>query len=709
MIHELYKVLEKPEASKFGSLVQKIILLNILLNIFAVLVMESFTLKNNILNIFQFIESLTVSIFIIELLTRYLVIGHNKKYKGIKGKIKFTFTFYIIIDILSVVPYFIVGTSSNTLILRMARFLRFLRLLKLVRMKKVMEKFFNIGSFATSNIFIQIIILFILSVLFIFVFSFAYKSQDTSIMIFLDPPAIAKSDNASELFFGVFELLIGLLIGGAFISIITESLVNITQTVKNGYYPFKGAGHILIINQNIKIKFILEEINNYYLNLEQMQDIVIFLPFVKDIESFRQNIKSYSNLDIKLMSGDILNFNSYTRVNINGAKKVLILKNNDTDIQNLNAKISRYILTHKNFNNQDLEFIVEVQEGKNIKHIYEHIFSDTINRYILVEHNIIIQKFLNRSIIEPNYFKIYLSLLSFDSYGFYRIQASSVFKDSLNFEEAYMQLNDGILIGVRKSGELFLNPHSSTEIEPDDKLVVMLENKYAYRVSGNKVESKILVEMEKLNLKTSRNVCIVGDYDDINIQNITQFLDKKSSQNLNSVVLQDSNYMDMVIWNKIIEKNYDIIILNLEDNDEFLLTMYLKNIYKDNQKFLSSIVNIIHDPTISQLLEDKNTHNNNIILSEKLVSGYISVVMFNDGVVDIFDEITQTKGNEFYLLKSSKYEELIGLEQEQVKYILKQNNMIFIGTIEDNEFIINTKVVKKDSQIVVLAEGAVYS
>ncbi|NOQ30503.1 MAG: hypothetical protein GQ570_05195 [Helicobacteraceae bacterium] len=704
MTYELYKILERPEASKFGALVQKIILINILINIFVVLITESFTLTNNILNIFILVENFTVLIFMVELFTRYIVIGYNEQYKGLKGRIKFTFTFYTIIDILSIIPYFIVGTSSGTLLLRIVRFLRFLRILKLVRMKKVLEKFFNLGSFATSNIFTQIMILFVLGIVFIFIFGFAYKSQDTSIMIFLEPSAIAESDNSSELLFGILELLIGLLIGGAFISIITEALVNITQTVKNGYYPFKGTGHILIINQNIKLKYILEEINSYYLSAEQMQDVVIFLPFVKDIDSIKQNIKSYSNLDIKLISGDILNFNSYTRVNINGAKKVLILKNNDTDTQNLNAKTSRYILTNNNFNNPDLEFIIEAQEGKNIKYIYEQIFSDVDNKYTLVEHNIIIQKFLNRSIIEPNYFKIYSSILSFNGYGLYKIQANKIYKDSLSFKEAYMQLNNGILIGIRKKKKLLLNPDDNTIIYPEDTLVVILKNEVTYTIDNNQIDLNISVDIEKLYLQTSRNVCIVGNYDTINKKSITHFLDKKSSQNLDTIVLKNNEYMDIAIWDKIIEKNYDTIILNLEDNDEFLLTMYLRNIYKDNQSFLNSIVNIIHDPTIYKLLENKNNYDN-IILSEKLVSVYMSVVMFNKDVVDIFDELSESKGNEFYLLESNKYKTLIGLEKQKIKYALKQNNMIFIGTIEDKKFIINSKTVKENSKIVVLALG----
>lgn len=48
-----------------------------------------------------------------------------------------------------------------------------------------------------------------------------------------------------------------------------------------------------------------------------------------------------------------------------------------------------------------------------------------------------------------------------------------------------------------------------------------------------------------------------------------------------------------------------MIILNLEDEYEFNLTLYLQSIYKNKPDFLVKLVNILHDPTIAMLLSNE--------------------------------------------------------------------------------------------------------
>ncbi len=710
ILFEIYKALEKPNQSRYGVIVQNTILAIIVVNIFVSFSSHLFSFSDTIVYLFGIIEYVTVVFFLFELSLRYITIGHNTRYSGIKGRLIFTWTPFILIDIVSLLPYLITGVQADLVIARAVRFLRFLKVFKLLRMKNVIKKFFSIGAFVTSSIWAQIFVLLLLSMSIVSMFSFVYSGDDTSLNIFLGPGAIVSAKGAIETSFGILELLLGLIIGGALISIITGLMSSITNNVKNGFHPYRGKNHIVIINQNQKLEFILKEISYYYEESEQIQDVVIFLPFVDNIEVFKQGLRKYPNLEIVLIAGDELNWNSYKKTNINYARKILMLKDESKKVQNLNIKIAKFLTTHKNFTNKDIQFVIETQRGAYYDDVYDKIFEPTSLTYTLVEHNEIMQQFLNHSIIEPYYFKIFLNLLSFKDYDFYRIKASKVVDKNTTFEHAYMALGNGVLIGIRRHKDnykLMLNPPLDTPIHPNDELVLLLKSELEYRLKKRKIPNTKSIKIVKPTLKSTQKICIVGTDEIIKIEEIGKFLTQDSIDSIQYKATKDGNYIDQVFWDDIIKSNYDIVILNLEDDLEFMLSLFLKSTFKNNEKFLKSIVNIIHSPIIARLLKGKDTQSN-IILSEKLVGEYITQAMFNHKIVDVFDEITQPYGSEFYLLSIDKYAQLFDMTFYELKTNLIKHNMIYIGVIKNAEFIPNYKNFDDKNgmeHIVVLTQG----
>jgi len=188
----------------------------------------------------------TVFFFIVELLARYIAIGVDKRFRGVIGRVKYTFQFYTLIDIISIMPFFLL--SYNLSYLRIIRLIRFVRILKLIRMKKIIKKFISINAFASSNLATQSIVLISASAFLIYLFSYAYGSFSKSAMVFLDPPQIAELHSNFHVFIGIIELIVGLFIGGALISIITSALGEIVKSISSGYFTYKESGHIVIIN-----------------------------------------------------------------------------------------------------------------------------------------------------------------------------------------------------------------------------------------------------------------------------------------------------------------------------------------------------------------------------------------------------------------------------------------------------------------------------
>jgi voltage-gated potassium channel len=70
------------------------------------------------------------SIFLIEYLARLYAIGTNSRYYGIRGRIKYIFSFYALIDLIAFLPFLIFPTLNESFLLRFFRIFRLFSLLK---------------------------------------------------------------------------------------------------------------------------------------------------------------------------------------------------------------------------------------------------------------------------------------------------------------------------------------------------------------------------------------------------------------------------------------------------------------------------------------------------------------------------------------------------------------------------------------------------
>jgi len=704
VIKKLYNTLEKPYFSKYGSLVQKLIALNILINILSFSLPYVVEMSQPFRSFLDIINIITVVLFIVELVLRYAVIGEDPNYKGIKGKLKYTFKFYTLIDIISILPFFLLFLDFNIAVLRIIRLVRFIRIFKLFRLKKLLKKVFNIYSFATANLWLQSFILISMSSLLIYLFSYGYNNSiRESALVFLDPPQIAELDSSFHIVLGIFELIIGLFVGGSLISIITSALEQIVNSINSGYFTAKESNHIVIINQNSKLDFIFDEINKYYEGEEDEESIVILLETLQ-VEEFKKELIQYTHLDITVIAGNTLQWSSYERVNLNKAQKMILLLSEEQKI-NENEKIAKFITSHTNFSNKRLSFVIETEQFEYSDEIYDYIFQSLPNHYTLVNNSDLIAKILNRSVVNYNYFKVYSELLSFDGNEFYTVDYLDIFDKPLSFKDASLQLSQTVLIGIVRENKVLLNPTLTTELQKEDKLLLIMEDRLAYKLLPERIEDKsILMQLSKPKLKEKRNIVIIGEHTDIKKHNITQFLVNESIEQFQIYVKDDNNYMDTVLWDSLINSEIDVIIFNLEDEYEFTLSLYLNSVYRDKPEFLSKIVNILHDPIIAKLLTS-NQNTNSMILSQKLIGEFISQSLFNPNTYAIFDEITQSKGNELYILDKDQYSSLYMLEYNELKSILLNNRMIYIGALINTEFYFYSENIGNADKIIVLAEG----
>ena len=719
----IYNILERPYINPFGYAIQTFLMTAVAVNVLAYVLPFFYYYTPHQLDIIENINSVTMIIFVIEYALRLLVSGENNKFNGLKGKFRWFIDPLNIIDFITILPFFICGNGRT---ITMARLLRPMRLLKFLRLKKFFKRFINLQAFASAKFYVQTVVLLLFSIIIILLFGAIFGSIKTSAMVFIDPPAIASITNVSQILIGIIELLIGLFFGGALISILTSTLVDITDRIKMGYYPFKDEEHIIIINNNIKLNSILKELELSLKKDRTQKDIVLLLPNVDDIEQFRNNLPKFKHITLTIITGSLLNENSYINANINKAEKIVILKEETKKAEVGDIETVQFILTSKNFKNDKLDFVIETtkdEEDDNAtitKQIYQTLFYGRKNQYVLVDTVNIINKFLTRSIISYDYFKIYDQLVSFEGYEFYIISFNELFpnEESLTFQDVCFRLRDVIAVGYCeycsedgkdcKEQVAILNPINNPTICKDCEIIVIATNKHNIKSDGQiyNIKGKEIT-IPAPSKKIDKKIVGLGDSINLNKNLISQFI------NNNYKEIKKFKQYDKDFWINLLD-SYDAIIININDKDNLKLNLYLHKILgKDFERFRRQCVNIITDPIYAELIENNTFIKSNIVLSHDLVGKYMTQLMYAPKLEKIFDEITQPYGSEPYVIKRSDktYSFLWNYDVDTIKReLILYNEMIYLGAFikdENNneQFKFNMNDISHSDRIVVLSKG----
>jgi voltage-gated potassium channel len=123
--------------------------------------------QKNYGDIFKTVSNIIMPIFILEYFLRFYASGHLKKYQGIKGKIQYFFSFYALVDLLSIIPYVLINVGFNSSFIRSLRLLRIFRLFRAKKyaifIKLMKSILYNIKEEMIVLAFFTIVILALLS------------------------------------------------------------------------------------------------------------------------------------------------------------------------------------------------------------------------------------------------------------------------------------------------------------------------------------------------------------------------------------------------------------------------------------------------------------------------------------------------------------------------------------------------------------------
>ncbi|QOR40750.1 ion transporter [Billgrantia diversa] len=108
----------------------------LLASLMAVLETEP-TLRQAASGLFFSLEVFFVTTFLAEYACRMYAAGEEPRYRGISGRIRYAFSFWALVDLLAILPFFLAFLPfNNVFLLRMMRVLRILRLARLGRFSR---------------------------------------------------------------------------------------------------------------------------------------------------------------------------------------------------------------------------------------------------------------------------------------------------------------------------------------------------------------------------------------------------------------------------------------------------------------------------------------------------------------------------------------------------------------------------------------------
>lgn len=136
----LYRQLSPEGWDKVGlSPTNKLVCLLIVLASLIAIVETEATIRDSNAAVFDHLETFFVAIFSLEYFARVYAAGEYPKYGGLVGRFKYAISFWSLVDLIAILPYFIgFIAANNVFLLRLFRVIRLLRLSRLGRFSRAL-------------------------------------------------------------------------------------------------------------------------------------------------------------------------------------------------------------------------------------------------------------------------------------------------------------------------------------------------------------------------------------------------------------------------------------------------------------------------------------------------------------------------------------------------------------------------------------------
>ena len=494
--------------------------------------------------------------------------------------------------------------------------------------------------------------------------------------------------------------VVGLFFTSTLIGVISSAIEEKLGELRKGNSNVLEKDHIVVLGYNNGEHGLLKQL--IQAAGKEKRVIVIFTDLEKpDMEDdLQNNVDIPKNIKVLCRNGDIKNINDLRCCSIDKASMVIINALHDN---NRIKSILAVLGLKKEYPDWKARIVACVTDDM---HMLPASKIDKHNM-IMFKTNDFMAKLIAHTATEPGISFAFRELLNFEGNELY-FERNGKF-DGKSILDLAGCVDKGTIVGVKRDGQIILNPQRDLTIREDDELIIFEEERGAYKLTDIKQKNVSDRTYKRIEKDEGGNLLIFGSnilletildqlHDDIH--NIAIVSDKKEEVELLirkypdfSITLFDESYKEKL--EELAAEADHIIMLSdremeKEDADVDLIMLLLK-LADIRERF-------DYDYNIAVELNMESSYNISVksrkidyIIESNVSSLVLAQMAENAEAKDVFVELLSKEGNELYTKRIRCFN--IGTEHDYSYNALKQITLSYhytlIGYIHDEQIVMN--------------------
>lgn len=268
---------------------------------------------------------------------------------------------------------------------------------------------------------------------------------------------------------GVMYWVIGILTTGAVTGFIVGAITRTFEKLRKGKSPVIVNNHTLILGWSNRVFPILKELAIANSNVRNAT-VVIFSAETRDFmqDEIESRAEGLGKLKVVTRTGDPTNPTDLQRVNLSGAKSVIILDSDETG----DATVVSTVLAVKAVNtNPGLRIIAELDDANTA----DALVTATNGQVIPVRSHDVIARVTAQASRQPGLAAVTLDLIDFDGDEIYFQDVPALVGKT--YRDALLAFNSASIIGLmRANGKSEINPKQTAVIKEGDRVIAIAED-----------------------------------------------------------------------------------------------------------------------------------------------------------------------------------------------------------------------------------------
>ena len=498
----------------------------------------------------------------------------------------------------------------------------------------------------------------------------------------LDPGTMGSDTGPLGFVLSMFAVTLGgIFVVAILIGILTSGIESKLDELRKGRSRVIEEGHTVILGWSQQIFTILSELVEA--NANQRRSCIVILADKDKIEmedEIKSRLPDRKRTRIVCRRGDPIDLDEIDIANVQTSRSIIVLspQTDDPDADVIKSLLA--ITNDPNRRPEPYHVVAEIHDPRNVE-VARMVGKDEVELVLVGD---LIARITAQTCRQPGLSVVYTELLDFGGDEIYFTNVPEL--AGRTFSDAIMAFEDSAVIGLVPSGGApLLNPPMDTVIGPDDRIVAVSADDDTVRVSGlasPPMDADAIVAAPPRNSRPERTLilgwnwrgpAIITELDhyvaggsELNVvadQDAAMLaIDRLSATMANqSVSFSLGDTTDRRVLDGLKVNSYDhVIILSYSDALEaqradartLVTLLHLRDMAAQTGNRFS---------IVSEMLDMRNrslaevTRADDFIVSERLVSLYLSQISENKALNAIFTDIFDAEGSEIYLRPAAEY------------------------------------------------------